>query len=137
MADPNAETKTEAPIPVVGTKADPIATLVCGIVFVLAALHVPEALELTTAQVTGIGSTVVLLASAGRAIWHWFKNEVVSLQDPIVAALGGLVLLASAFGLPNASEIDPNTIAMLASGITGVLTHLRGARAKAAAKTSS
>lgn len=104
------------------TSADPIAAIVSIVVMMLSALQIPEALHMTAAQVTGIGSAVVLVAGAGRAIWHWRRGEVVNLQDPIAAALGGIVLTASIFGLPNAAEIDGSTIAMIASAITGALS---------------
>lgn len=109
-------------------KADPIAAAVSLIVFVLSTAKIPERLGLTADATVGIGAAVVAVAGAVRGYLRYRKGEEVALQDLFAAAIGLIFGALSLAGVPNMMEMDPNTIAMLASALVTILTVRRSVK---------
>lgn len=129
--------KTAKKLAALATSADPVAAAVSLIVFALSVAGVPSRLGLDNAAVTAIGSAVILVAAAGRAIVAWWRGVKVSLQDPIAAALSAVILALSILGVPNAAEIDADTIAILASSIVSIATMNRAQKSSAVAAVAA
>lgn len=125
------------PLQALSRSPDPAAAAVSIIVFVLSLAGLPERLGLSNAAVTAIGSAVIFVAAAIRAVVRWRSGDKVGLQDPIAAALSAVLFALSLFGLPDLAKVDANTIATLASSIVMLATMKRATHALAKAEPAA